>query len=164
MPPKIPNSRAGRWFVISAGIILSVVGAAKLWSATGQARILAERDPLLGIPWRDTMLLVGGLEIVLALYCFLFFKRQSALLLVCWLSLNFALYHFGLWWINWETCDCLGRITGVLRLSTTATNVIVKMLLAYLLVGSWGLWTMALIRQRRAKTSPANEFLRATAR
>jgi hypothetical protein len=143
--------RIQTWFVISAGVLLAVVGGAKWWSATGDARILKQTAPLLGIPWRDAMILLGGLEIALSLFCLLHYRRRSARLFVQWISLNFALYQAGLWWIGWATCGCQGQITNALRLSDQTAGIVIKLLLAWLLLGSWGLWLWERLDQMAKK-------------
>src|SRR5438034_249079 len=75
-----------KWFSVSAGVVLSITGIAKIWSGLGQARFLAVADPLIGIQFRHLMLAVGVAEIVIVLVC-LFSKRKTlALSLVAWLS------------------------------------------------------------------------------
>ncbi len=37
------------WFILTAGVILAVTGAAKIWSALGTSKFLAAVDPILGI-------------------------------------------------------------------------------------------------------------------
>mgnify|MGYP000097264787 CR=1 FL=1 len=152
--------RIQQWFVISAGVILAAVGGAKWWSATGEARVLKEAAPLLGIAWRDAMILVGGLEIALSLFCLISYRRRSAMLLVQWISLNFVLYQAGLWWIGWETCECLGQITSALRLSDQTAGIVVKLMLAWLLLGSWGLWLWGRLGQVAVPRARENESSR----
>src|SRR5512133_3524063 len=73
-------ARGNSWFLVSAGILLAVVGLAKVLNATGSARALDAPDPLLGLSFRHLMLLVGLAELLLAFFC-LFTPRR-------WLSLS----------------------------------------------------------------------------
>ncbi|MEI2725877.1 MAG: hypothetical protein V9H26_20885 [Verrucomicrobiota bacterium] len=138
-------------FVLSAGSILAITGIAKIWSGLGNSKFLAVVDPIIGIKFGQLMLLVGLAEIVIALVCF-FSKRQTlALGLVAWMSTNFVVYRLGLWWMHWHRpCNCLGNLTDALHISPQTADNIMKALLAYLLIGSYGL----LIRQWRLGNRP----------
>jgi len=128
-----------KWFVNTAGVIFAITGIAKVWSGVGSSKFLAVVDPIIGIKFGQLMLLVGLAEIVIALVCF-FSKRQTlAVGLVAWMSTNFVVYRYGLWWINWKKpCSCLGNLTDALHISPQTADNIMKVLLAYLLIGSYG--------------------------
>ena len=129
-----------RRFILSSGAILAITGIAKVWSGLGNSKFLAVIDPIFGIKFGQLMLVVGAAEIVIAAICF-FSKRQTlALGLVAWMSTNFVIYRLGLWWIDWHRpCSCLGNLTDALHISPQTADNIMKVLLAYLLIGSYGL-------------------------
>lgn len=86
------------------------------------------------------MLLVGLLEIAVASVCLFSKQPVVALGLTAWLSTNFVLYRLGLWWMDWKSpCGCLGNLTDALHISPQTADNIMKVLLAYLLIGSYGL-------------------------
>ncbi|MCW5555320.1 MAG: hypothetical protein KIS67_24560 [Verrucomicrobiae bacterium] len=117
-----------------------LTGAAKLWSALGTSKFLAAVDPILGIKFGQLLLAVGLAEIAVALVCCLSKRQTLALGLVAWLATNFLVYRVGLWWMDWKRpCGCLGNLTDALHLSPQAAENIMKVLLAYLLIGSYGL-------------------------
>jgi len=128
------------WFILSAGAILAITGIAKVWSGLGGSKFLAVIDPITGIKFGQLMLVFGAAEIVIAAICF-FSKRQTlALGLVAWMSTNFVVYRLGLWSMDWKKpCSCLGNLTDALHLSPQTADNIMKVLLAYLLIGSYGL-------------------------
>ena len=130
----------GQWFTLGAGVIMAVTGIAKVWSGLGNSKFLAVIDPIFGIKFGQLMLVVGAAEIVIAAICF-FSKRQTlALGLVGWISTSFVIYRLGLWWIDWHRpCSCLGNLTDALHISPQTADNIMKVLLAYLLIGSYGL-------------------------
>lgn len=136
----VDGGSALKWFVASAGAILAPTGLAKAWSAIGSARALDVADPIIGIPFRQLLLAVGLLELFIAFFCLFTDKRQFSLLAVAWLSTNFAVYRLGLWWMGWHRpCRCLGNLTDLLHLSPRTADTIMKVVLAYLLLGSYGL-------------------------
>ncbi len=82
--------------------MLLLTGAAKVWSASGNSKFLSLVNPIIGIKFGHLFLMVGMVEIAIALICF-FGKRQSlALGLVAWLSTNFVVYRLGPWWLHWN--------------------------------------------------------------
>ena len=142
-----PASANQRWawgcFVPSAAVILALTGIAKVWSAFGSVKVLAVADPIVGIPFRWLLLAVGVLELVIAGVCFFSRNQRLATLLVAWLATNFLVYRLGLWWMGWHRpCGCMGSLTNALHLSEKAADNIMKVVLAYLLIGSYGrlLW------------------------
>jgi len=137
------RGRILRWFVWSAGVLFVITGLAKAFSATGSARALEVADPIIGIPFRHLLLLVGLLELCIAFFCLFTDKRQFSLLAVTWLATNFVVYRVGLWWMGWHRpCGCLGNLTDLLGISPHTADTIMKLVLAYLLIGSYGflLW------------------------
>ena len=144
-----PSVAFSQWFVLSAGAILFITGVAKVWSGLGNSKFLAVIDPIFGIKFGQLMLVVGAAEIVIAAICF-FSKRQTlALGLVAWMSTNFVVYRLGLRWIDWHRpCSCLGNLTDALHISPQAADNIMKVLLAYLLIGSYGLLFWQCKKQR----------------
>jgi hypothetical protein len=127
-----------------------------VWTAFGNKNLLTVADPIIGIKFGHLMLAVGVAEIVIVLVCF-FSKRQTlALGLVAWMSTNFVVYRLGLWWMNWKRpCGCLVNLTDALHISPQTADNIMKVLLAYLLIGSYGL----LIWQWRQKQKLKAEML-----
>jgi hypothetical protein len=139
-----------RWFLVIAGSSLIATGSAKTFSAIGAARALDTIDPLIGIPFRQLFLLVGLTELLIAFFCLFTDKRWFSLRAVAWLSTNFLVYRLGLLFIGWHhPCGCMGNLAGVLHLSDHAADNTMKGVLAYLLIGSYGIlfWQW---RQRRA--------------
>ena len=121
-------------------MILIITGLAKLWTGLGDSKFLAVADPIVEISFKHLMLAVGIAEIAIALVCF-FSKRQTlALALVAWLSTNFVVYRLGLWWVGWKKpCNCLGNLTDALHISPTVADNIMKVVLGYLLIGSYAI-------------------------
>ena len=77
-------------FVQSTGIVLTTTGLAKAFSATGSARALEVADPIIGIPFRHLLLLVGLLELCIAFFCLFTDKRQFRLLAVVWAGTSYV--------------------------------------------------------------------------
>lgn len=159
---SLPTSKsisAGAWFIVSASVILAITGLAKAWGAEGQSRILAVADPVTGISFGHLMLAVGVLELVVATTC-LFAKSQfMKLWVIAWLATNFFVYRCGLWWMGWHRpCSCMGNLTDALHIRPEVADNIMKVVLGYLLIGSYGLliwqWRLSKVRmgQNQAKS------------
>ncbi len=131
---------SAKLLTLGAGAILAITGIAKVWSGLGNSKFLAVVDPIVGITFGHMMLAVGLAEIVIALVCFSSKRQTLALGLVAWMSTNFVVYRLGLWWMDWHRpCNCLGNLTDALHLSPQTADNIMKVVLAYLLIGSYGL-------------------------
>ena len=136
------SAALGKWFLRSGGVVLLITGLAKAFSAIGTSRALNVVDPLVGIPFRHLLLAVGLLELFIAFFCLFTDKRRFNLLAVAWLSTNFLVYRLGLWFIGWHRpCGCTGNLTGALHISPVVADRTMKMILAYLLIGTyWLIW------------------------
>jgi hypothetical protein len=142
-----------KWFLNSAGAALALTGLAKAFSAIGPARALDVADPVIGIPFRQLLLLVGLLELFIAFFCLFTERRRFSVLAVGWIATDFLVYRLGLWFIGWHRpCGCMGNLTDLLHISPQLADNTMKVVLAYLLVGSYGilLWEW---RRRRAERS-----------
>jgi hypothetical protein len=86
------------------------------------------------------MLAVGMVELVIACVCVFAKARQLALGLIAWLATSFVVYRLGLWWMEWRRpCGCLGNLTDALHISPQTAENITKVILAYLLIGSYSI-------------------------
>ncbi len=138
------------WFLKGAGSALAVTGLAKAFSAVGTARALDTIDPLIGVPFRQLMLGVALAELFIGFFCLFTDRRRFSLVAVAWMSTNFLVYRLGLWFIGWHRpCGCMGNLTDLLHLSPRAADNIMKGVLAYLLIGSYGMliWRYRTVRR-----------------
>jgi len=134
------DKSVARWFFLSAAAILAVTGVAKLWTALASTKVLAVIDPIVGIQFRHLMMATGAIELTIALVCLFSKRTELSTLLVAWLSTVFLVYRLGLWWLDWKTpCSCLGTLTDALHIHPHTADNIMKIVLAYLLIGSYGL-------------------------
>lgn len=139
MTKAIMSNSSKKWIAFSFGILLAVTGFAKIISYFGNERILYLDDPLYGFPFRNLLLLAGVLEAFLAGICFFSKNAITAHLIVAFLATNFFVYRVALWCIGWHRpCNCLGNLTGALHISSHTADTIMKIVLAYLLIGSYG--------------------------
>ena len=115
------------WFLLSAGVVLSITGVAKAVSAIGPARALDVADPVVGLPLRQLLLLVGLLELLVGFFCLFTNKRQFSILSLAWISSGFLVYRIGLWIIGWhKPCSCMGSLTEMLHISPQTADNIMK--------------------------------------
>ena len=132
-------SVVSRYFYRVGGCLLIATGLAKVVSAFGTAAILSTGDPVLGIPIRPLFWTIGFIEILVGIYCFFSHGGLLTPLLIAWLSTSFLIYRAGLLLIGYQhPCICLGSVTGAIRLSPHAADLLMKLILAYLTIGSYG--------------------------
>ena len=124
-----------RPFIYTAGVLLLVTALAKLVSSQGDARILQSYDPILRIKFQQVFWVVGVVELIIAIICFLPVSFGWRTKLVAWLATNFVIYRVGLWLIGYQRpCPCLGNLTDALPISPSTADLALKILLGYLLV------------------------------
>ncbi len=130
--------RAAKIAMFFAGILLLVTSLAKIFSANGNAAILQKPDPLLSVSFQYVFWIAGTLEFIVATYCFCGGRLVFQASLVAWIATNFALYRFGLFWIGWhKPCSCMGNLTDALNIPPQTADTAMKIILAYLLIGSY---------------------------
>jgi len=152
-------TKVPRHIVCSFGCILGVTAIAKIISAFGNAKLLGYPDPVFGFEFRYFMLTVGILELSVAFICFVPRWTQKAAFVVAWLSTMFLGYRLGMFWMHYQRpCACLGNLTDALHISPDTVNTVMKVVLTYLLVGSYGLLFWRAAKRFRANaTEPIAE-------
>ena len=136
-------------FLHSTALIMFITAAAKMWSAFGGMKVLSAQDPLTGLSFGYLMLAAGIVELAVTVFCVFSKSIKLRLLAIAWLATNFVVYRIGLWALGWrKPCNCLGNFTDALHISPQTADMAMKIVLAYLLIGSYAslfwLW-----RQRR---------------
>jgi len=88
------------------------------------------------------MFVAGILELGVASHPLFSKKRIVTVTLVAWLASIFALYRIGVFLVGLNIpCPCLGGFTDAIHLRKEIADKIMKMVLGYLLMGSYGiLW------------------------
>jgi hypothetical protein len=147
------------WLIRSFGLILLATSIIKLGSASGSARVLQQPDPIFTILFQHLIFTVGILELGIALVC-LFSKRAKLQAgMVAWLATNFILYRVTLVLIGWHRpCPCLGNLTDALHIPPETADNTMKIILAYLFIGSYA--TLFLIWRQKRKDSSSEPLLK----
>lgn len=144
-----------RFFTWSSALLLFITGIAKIVSATGSARLLQYSDSILHMPFREIFWAVGAVEVGVALIMFFSNSFLLKYLILSWLSTNFLIYHIGLAWSGgWQkTCPCLGNLTEALHISPHIADSALKIIVTYLLVGSYSTLFWIWRQKRKAACS-----------
>lgn len=144
--------RLRRWFLLTTALCFGLTGIGKVLGSLGGSKLLFTTDPIIGIQFKHLLLWTGVVELAVAVISLRKRFAGVALLLTAWLSGSFLVYRAGLWWMNWHRpCGCLGNLTDALHIPPETADNIMKVVLAYLLIGSYGLllWDWKLLRQTR---------------
>ena len=140
-----------RWFLYSAAVVLFFTAAAKVISSFGHGTILQLRDPLIGLQFQDLFRIVGVIETVVALSCICSKRIWLPSGLVAWLGTSFLTYRIGLVAVGYHRpCSCMGNLTDALRIPPQTADTAMKIILAYLLIGSYA--TLFWLWRQRGKT------------
>jgi hypothetical protein len=127
-----------RWFLYSAAVVLFLTAAAKYISSFGHGTILQARDPLIGLQFQDLFRIIGGIETAVALVCIFSRRIWLAEGLVAWLATSFLAYRIGLVAVGYHRpCSCMGNLTDALHIPPQTADTAMKIILAYLLIGSY---------------------------
>ena len=138
------RSRFSKLFYSSAGVLLLLTAAAKLYSVTGHARLLCLNDSFTHIPHRELMVAAAVAEVAVA--SLLLFGRRPLMpaLALLWLSGNFILYRIGSAAMGVEYCPCLGTLGQKLPISQPVLDRVLTVLVLYWFFGSvyllWRAW------------------------
>ena len=121
-------------------ILLVFTATAKLYSVFGHdhAKVLLMTDPLFGMHFWSLLILAAMLELAVASICVLVNSYLLRAFSVAWLASMFLLYRIGLHTMRWQKpCPCLGNFSDALHISPTTADYAMKIVLAYLLIGSY---------------------------
>jgi hypothetical protein len=141
-------------FIHSSGVLLLITAIAKIISATGGARVMLIPDPIIGISYRYLLIMVGLAELMVAIILLFGQRVNLKIILLAWLSTNILVYRIGLIWVGFKKpCGCLGTLTDALHISPTVADSIMKIVLAYLLIGSYAALFMLWWQRKRASVS-----------
>ena len=121
-------------------MILLLTSAAKLISSFGHGTILQTRDPLTGLQFQNLFRVVGGIEVIVAFVCIVSKRTWLPSGLVAWLATSFLAYRIGLLAVGYHRpCSCMGNLTDALQIPPQTADTAMKIILAYLLIGSYGI-------------------------
>lgn len=143
-------------FIKTAGLLLTTIAIAKFISSAGSAHILQDTDPILIIPFQKVLWIVGAVELAIALTCL--FGRHIVLQigLVAWLTTAFVTYRLGIVWLGYhKPCPCLGNLTDALQIPLRTVDTTMKIILAYLLIGSYATLFWFWMQKRKAVSASA---------
>jgi len=130
--------KLARYFLISAGILLVLTGLAKVISGLGSAQILKYPDPIFNMKFKYVFLYVGLLELFLGSFCIFSKNLRSQTMLLAYFATCVFIYRIGLHVVGFRKfCSCLGNLTDALHIPPQTANTAMKIVLAYLMTGSY---------------------------
>jgi len=119
--------------------VLLITGLAKVISIFGGVNALKTFDPVFGLRFIILLPIVGVVEIIVASLCLFLSKLKTRLLIVAWLATLILIYRGAMVALHYkEPCGCLGSMTAALHISPQIADQIMKITLAYLIIGSYG--------------------------
>lgn len=141
-----------KFFVNSAGVILLVTALARFLIAAGDGQILSLPDPVIGIPLRYAMSIVGAVELAVALICIFGNSSWLKAAWVAWLATDWAVFQTGLIFMGCRVQGtCIGSLTDPLHLSRGVVGIAAATCPFYLILGSYG--TLAWLRMTKTNSS-----------
>lgn len=151
---EVADGRFVGLFVYSTGLILVVLAIAKVLMILDAVTISSQADPIFQMSFRSLLCVAALIELAVAGVCFFWQPVAHKISAIAWVGTLFLSYRLGLWWIGYEKpCACLGSLTGALGISPELADMIAKAILAYMLIGIYGL-IVALWRRAKFSVGP----------
>jgi hypothetical protein len=143
-----------RWFLLSAGGILLFAGITRLLEVFENAQQLEISDPIVLIPFRQLLLYIGIVELIVACLCLFTKMRVLCLGLIAWLVLIYTVYRVGLWRMGWyHPYPLLANLMETLNISPLMADDVAAAISDFLFIGSvWMFWVEK--RRKLAAASP----------
>ena len=136
--PAGVDGKPAKWFLYSAAALLFLTGASKVYSAFGDGKILDAEDPIVGVTYAQLILWLGVAELIVAALSLYSKTQRVSLRLIAGMATSFLGYRVLLWYTHSpRPCACMGHLADPLGLSPETADTIMKVVLAYLLVGSY---------------------------
>jgi hypothetical protein len=133
---------------LAAGLLL-VTGSAKLLSMAAGQKILLVDDPILGLPYRWTMLAGAILDLAAAGLLVSWMSHSRKLFILFLLGFAFSSYHAAVAILQpGSYCPCLGTLYGRLGLKASTANVIAQIMAGFFLLGPLVVWGTQWARRR----------------
>ncbi len=125
-------------FIFSAGGVLLAAALMRFGIAADGSPVLLLPEPMLGIPLRYAVLIVGGFELAVALIC-LFGKRMGLQISwLAWLSTNYVVFWIWLMMMRIHPQGtCIGGLTDPLWIYRGTTGYVLEFIPFGLALGSY---------------------------
>jgi hypothetical protein len=90
------------------------------------------------VEYRYVFLIVGTIELTASLICFIAKTPLLQVGILAWLASCFLLYRIFLICVGYvKPCSCLGSMTTTIHISPETANNIMKIIMLYLMIGSY---------------------------
>jgi hypothetical protein len=143
-------NQEGRFFNLSASLLI-MTALAKVYSATGSAKVFLVQDALLRVGYRPLMLFAAVVEIIGAVFLLVNQNDLRRALVLLWLSCNFLLYRLGTHLLGVHLCPCLGNFSDRIPLPPDFINLILQFIVLYWFLTSlnviWRSWGAAKVER-----------------
>lgn len=137
LQPGLWPGQRPRWFMLSAGGILVFGGITRLLNVFEKTQQLDMSSPIVRIPFRQLLLCIGIMELILACLCLFTNKRALSLILIAWLVPIYGVYRVGLWTMGWyHPYPLLANLMETLNISPFMADGVATAISAFLFIGS----------------------------
>lgn len=134
--PDLEPARS-RWFMLSAGGILMFGGITRLLEVFEKTQQLDISAPIVLIPFRQLLLYIGIVELIVACLCLFTNKRTLILILITCLVTVYAVYRVSLCAMGWyHPYPLLANLMETLNISPFIADGVVMAASAFLFIGS----------------------------
>ncbi len=123
--------------MLSAGGILVFGGITKLLNVFEKTQQLDISSPIVLIPFRQLLLCIGIVELIVACLCLFTDKRTLSLVLITWLVTFYGVYRVGVWTMGWyHPYPLLANLMETFNISPFMADGVATASSAFLFIGS----------------------------
>jgi uncharacterized membrane protein len=135
--PGLRPVQSQRWFMLSAGGILVFGGITRLLNVFEKTQQMDISSPIVLIPFRQMLLCIGIVELIVACLCLFTNKRTLSLILITWLVTIYGVYRVGLWTMGWyHPYPILANLMETLNISPFMADGVATAISVFLFLGS----------------------------
>jgi hypothetical protein len=132
--------KTAKIFAYSAGALLSIIAIALFISNAATSGLLLPRDPLLMVPMRFLLCMVGSGAALLAVYCLFGQNHRWQCAAVAWSAVNFWIYRLFLLYGGFPRFHGFtGNVPNVFHIPPGAADIMASIIFGYLLLGGGSL-------------------------
>jgi hypothetical protein len=124
------------WLTTACAVVLLLTGVSKLIDGAGNNPLLLDLDPVIPfLTTRQLMLVVGCIEVVLAVYIFRSHLISNRSMAVLWFVCMVSAYKICAYCMHARRpCSCLGFVGRAMKLSTIQMDRLTWLILAVLAI------------------------------
>jgi hypothetical protein len=140
-------------FIDSVAVILFILAALQIFTSLKIQTTLNVNDGLLGVPIKECLYGIAGIELALSAYLLIDYNVKLKLSLIAWLMINLLVYQNGLQWNGSPNyLVCLGNLNADFPVPPLIFSCILFPIFGFCVLGSCGFLVQDWLAHRKPAT------------